>query len=345
MSILNRYEFLYLFDCENGNPNGDPDAGNAPRIDPEDMRGLVSDVALKRRVRNYVQMASGNAMPNAIFIEHGTNLNTKIARAHEQTGGMPTWDSKARKWTPNKKKVMKARWWLCQNFFDVRTFGAVLSTGPNAGQVRGPVQITFARSLDPVLPPDWGITRMAVTDNEIKGANVGSKEFEEWEDQQPEDELRTMGRKNFIFYGLYVAKGFISAHLSDDTDGTGFSKDDLVLLWEALVKMYEHDRSSSKGYMARRGLFVFKHVGTDTTPEQRARQAKLGCAPAQALLDIGKVIDIQKNGEAMKKDSVTTPRKFEHYTVAVHKDRIPNGVELWIWDDTTCGLKKDHPND
>jgi CRISPR-associated protein Csd2 len=344
MSIQNRYEFLYMFDCENGNPNGDPDAGNAPRIDPEDMRGLVSDVALKRRVRNYVQMARENEMPNAIFIEHATNLNTKIARAHEQTGGMPTWDSKAKRWTPNKKKVMKARGWLCQNFFDVRTFGAVLSTGPNAGQVRGPVQISFARSLDPVLPPDWGITRMAVTDNEIKGAGVGSKEFQEWEEQQPEDELRTMGRKNFIFYGLYTAKGFISAHLSDDTNGTGFSEDDLVLLWEALAKMYEHDRSASKGYMAQRGLFVFKHVGTDTKPEQRVRQAKLGCAPAQALLDIGKVIDIQNNKEAMKNDNETTPRRFEHYTVTVNKNRIPNGVELWIWDDTTGRLEKEHPN-
>lgn len=342
MNIQNRYEFLYLFDCENGNPNGDPDAGNAPRIDPQDMRGLVSDVAIKRRVRNYVQTAHGNEMPNAIFIEHATNLNTKIARAHEQTGGMPTWDSRARKWSPNKKKVMEARWWLCQNFFDVRTFGAVLSTGPNAGQVRGPVQITFARSLDPVLPPDWGITRMAVTDNEIKGANVGSKEFEEWEEQQPEDELRTMGRKNFIFYGLYAAKGFISAHLAD---GTGFSEEnDLILLWEAFAKMYDHDRSSSKGYMAQRGLYVFKHVGNDATPpEQRARQAKLGCAPAQALLDIGKVIDIQKNEEAMKRDNETTPRKFGHYTVTVHNNRIPQGIELWSWDDNTSALVRIHP--
>ena len=340
MSIQNRYEFLYLFDCENGNPNGDPDAGNAPRIDPQDMRGLVSDVAIKRRVRNQVQMARGNEMPNAIFIEHATNLNTKIARAHEETGGMPTWDSSTKKWSPNKKKVMEARWWLCQNFFDVRTFGAVLSTGPNAGQVRGPVQITFARSLDPVLPPDWGITRMAVTDNEIKGANVGSKEFEEWEEQQPEDELRTMGRKNFIFYGLYAAKGFISAHLADST---GFSEEnDLVLLWEALSKMYDHDRSASKGFMSRRGLYVFKHVGTDTNQEQRLRQAMLGCAPAQALLDIGKVIDIQKNIKEMEKDSVKTPRRFEHYKVDVNKDKIPVGVELWTWDDITAGLKKIH---
>jgi CRISPR-associated protein Csd2 len=211
--------------------------------------------------------------------------------------------------------------------------------------VRGPVQITFARSLDQVFPPDWGITRMAVTDNEIRGADVGSKEFQEWEEQQPEDELRTMGRKNFIFYGLYAAKGFISAHLSDDANGTGFSENDLVLLWEALAKMYDHDRSSSKGYMARRGLFVFKHVGNDPIAEQRARQAKLGCAPAQMLLDIGKVIDVRKNEETMKKDNETTPREYEHYTVEIFKNRIPKGVELWLWDDTAGGLKKDHPND
>ena len=146
--------------------------------------------------------------------------------------------------------------------------------------------------------------------------DVGSKEFQEWEEPAAGNELRTMGRKNFIFYGLYVAKGFISAHLAD---GTGFSENDLVLLWEALAKMYEHDRSSSKGYMARRGLFVFKHVGTDPTPEQRARQAKLGCAPAQALLDIGKIIAIQKNEEVMKRDNEATPRKFEHYSVTCTK--------------------------
>jgi len=332
MSIQNRYEFLYLFDCENGNPNGDPDAGNAPRIDPEDMRGLVSDVALKRRVRNYVQIAHGNIAPNAIFIEHATNLNRPITKAHEETGGVPEKGA-------SKDKVRLAREWMCKTFYDVRAFGAVMSTGPNAGQVRGPVQFAFARSLDPVLPLDISITRMAVAED-VKGAKT-SQDYLKWENEQEEDKLRTMGRKNLIPYGLYATKGFISAHLAD---GTGFSENDLVLLWEALAKMYEHDRSSSKGYMARRGFYVFKHVGNDATPEQRARQAKLGCAPAQALLDIGKVIDIQKDGGAMEKDSVTTPRKFEHYTVAVHKDRIPNGVELWIWDDATDKLKKEYPN-
>lgn len=334
MNIQNRYEFLYLFDCENGNPNGDPDAGNAPRIDPEDMRGLVSDVALKRRIRNYVQMARGNTSPYAIFIEHATNLNRPIVISHEQTEGGFIPDKPA-----GKTKVKLAREWMCQNFYDVRAFGAVMSTGPNAGQVRGPVQLSFAQSVDPVLPLDISITRMAVTED-VKRAK-SSADYLKWEEEQPEDELRTMGRKNLIPYGFYIAKGFISAHLAD---GTGFSENDLVLLWEALAKMYDHDRSSSKGYMARRGLFIFKHVGTDTKPEQRARQAKLGCAPAQVLLDIGKVLDIQKNKEAMKNDNETTPRRFEHYAVTVHKNRIPNGVELWIWDDTTGGLTKDHPN-
>jgi CRISPR-associated protein Csd2 len=333
MSIQNRYEFLYLFDCENGNPNGDPDAGNAPRIDPEDMRGLVSDVALKRRVRNYVQISQGNVTPNAIFIEHATNLNRPITKAHEETGGVPEKGT-------SKSKVKEARGWMCKTFYDVRTFGAVMSTGPNAGQVRGPVQFSFARSLDPVLPLDISITRMAVAE-EVKGAKT-SDDYLKWENEQDEDKLRTMGRKNLIPYGLYAAKGFVSAHLSDDETGTGFSENDLALLWESLAKMYEHDRSSSKGYMARRGMFIFKHVGNDSNPEQRAKQAKLGCAPAQTLLDIGKVIDIQKNVEEMEKDKVKTPRRFEHYKVDVRKDRIPNGIELWTWDDSTAELKKVH---
>lgn len=329
--IQNRYEFLFLFDCENGNPNGDPDAGNAPRIDPEDMRGLVSDVALKRRVRNYVQFVHANKAPYAIFIEHATNLNRPITKAHEETGGVPEKGA-------NKEKVKMARNWMCKTFYDVRTFGAVMSTGPNAGQVRGPVQFSFARSLDPVLPLDISITRMAVTEDVPKAKT--SEDYKKWEDEQDEDKLRTMGRKNLIPYGLYVAKGFISANLAEET---GFTEDDLSLLWETLANMYDHDRSASKGYMSCRGLYVFKHVGTDTDEEQRKRQAKLGCAPAQALLDIGKVIDIQKDEEKMRKDNAVVPRRFEHYKVSVDKDKIPAGVELWCWDHTIRGLKKEYP--
>lgn len=334
-TIQNRYEFLYLFDCENGNPNGDPDAGNSPRIDPEDMHGLVSDVAVKRRVRNYIQAAFGNVMPNAIFVEHATNLNTKIALAHESHAekngvvpGMPSFDAKDKKWKPSKEKVGAAREWLCNNFFDVRTFGAVMSTGPNAGQVRGPVQVAFSRSVDPILPMDASITRMAVADSEIKGANIGSAEFRAWEDRQPEDELRTMGRKALIPYGLYVAKGFVSANLAA---GTGFSDDDLDHLWQALLNMWDHDRSASKGVMACRGLYVFKHVGTDTDANQRVRQAKLGCAPAHRLLDFSMPSRKLDNAiiEIDHREGLSgSTRSFADYTVTAHRDRLPSGVEL-----------------
>jgi len=309
-AITNRYDFLYLFDCENGNPNGDPDAGNAPRIDPEDMHGLVSDVALKRRVRNYVQSARSNNPPYAIFVQQATNLNTRIMEAHEQTGG---YDEKNR----TREKVLKARDWMCQNFYDVRTFGAVMSTGANAGQVRGPVQFTFARSLHPVLPLDISITRMAVAE-EVKGAK-SSEDYRRWEAEQDEDKLRTMGRKQLIPYGLYVAKGFVNAPLAQQTF---FSEDDLNLLWEALLHMFDHDRSASKGMMSVRKLFIFKHVGTDTDTEQRKRQAMLGCAPAWQLLDLGRIVEVRL------KDESRPPRRFEDYEIIVHRERIPAGVEL-----------------
>ncbi len=309
--ITNRYEFLYLFDCENGNPNGDPDAGNAPRIDPEDLHGLVSDVAIKRRIRNYVQAAKGNQMPYAIFVEHATNLNRPILRAHEEmnTGVDPT-GSKA-----TKANVEQAREWMCRNFYDVRTFGAVMSTGANAGQVRGPVQIAFCRSLDPILPLDLSITRMAVADT-VREAKT-SQDYAEWEAKQPEDKLRTMGRKSLIPYGLYLGKGFISAFLAE---GTGFDEEDLALFWEALLKMFEHDRSASKGLMSvREPIFVFKHVGTDSNEEQRAQQAKLGCAPAHRLFELV---------EVRKRDGVDSPRSFSDYTVTFHQSRLPRGVEV-----------------
>jgi len=309
--IKNRYEFYCLFDCENGNPNGDPDAANAPRIDPEDMYGLVSDVALKRRIRNYIQIAKGNQMPNAIFIEHSTNLNKHIAKAHENTeGGFAKSDKSAK-----KDKVDLARKWMCKNFYDIRTFGAVMSTGANAGQVRGPVQFSFARSLDPVLPLDLSVTRMAVTEK-VKGA-VTSEDYEKWEKEQPEDKLRTMGRKTLIPYGLYAAKGFISSHLANDK---GFSEDDLDLFWEALFNMYEHDRSASKGLMSvREPIIIFKHVGNDSDENQRQQQAKLGCAPAHKLFDLIKV---------EKKVNIESPRKFEDYSIKFEKSKLPSGVQV-----------------
>jgi CRISPR-associated protein Csd2 len=334
-SIQNRYEFLCLFDCENGNPNGDPDAGNAPRIDPQDLRGLVSDVALKRRVRNYIQIARDNTMPNAIFVEHATNLNRPIARAHEETsGGLRDCDKGA-----SKAEVELARRWMCENFYDVRTFGAVMSTGCNAGQVRGPVQFAFARSVDPVLPLDISITRMAVAENVERAKS--SEDYAKWEAEQPEDKLRTMGRKSLIPYGLYLAKGFISAHLAKET---GFSEDDLGLFWEALLKMYEHDRSASKGLMSvREPVIVFQHVGTDTNEVQRAQQAKLGCAPAHKLFDL---VEVQKRTD------VEAPRCFGDYRVIFHKSRLPKGVRVGVvicgdggaavvhWDSPPANLKE-----
>lgn len=314
--IRNRYEFLFLFDCENGNPNGDPDAGNAPRIDPQDMRGLVSDVALKRRIRNWVQAAKGNVAPYAIFVEHGTNLNRPIALAHEETGGMPPFDGNAKKWKTTSAKAKTAGQWMCSQFYDVRAFGAVLSTGPNAGQIRGPVQLTFARSLDPVLPLEVSITRMAVADNAIKGEGKGSADFARWQEEQPEDELRTMGRKSLIPYGLYIGKGFISAHLAD---GTGFSEDDLAVFWAALLGMFEHDRSASKGLMSvREPVFVFKHVGTDSDEAQRAQQARLGCSPAHRLFDLVQV---------RRREGVMAPRQYSDYDVQFDLERLPRGVE------------------
>jgi CRISPR-associated protein Csd2 len=325
-TIKNRYEFLYLFDCERGNPNGDPDAGNAPRIDPEDMHGLVSDVAVKRRVRNYVQTRFDNQAPNAIFVEHATNLNKPITAAHVATGGAPGGGG-------NRTQVSNARTWMCQQFFDVRTFGAVMSTGANAGQVRGPVQVAFARSIDPILPVEAAITRMAVAEK-VAGAKTVA-DFEKWEGEQEEDKLRTMGRKSLISYGLYATKGFVSAHLAQ---GTGFTDDDLEHLWEALANMFDHDRSASKGVMACRDLFVFKHVGTDNgDPAQRVKQAMLGCAPAHHLLDLGRVVEIP----ALKATG-KTPRTYADYEEAmkVHAERVPTGVELWRWNFTQGKLVK-----
>ncbi|MCK9367869.1 MAG: type I-C CRISPR-associated protein Cas7/Csd2 [Metallibacterium scheffleri] len=326
-AIKNRYEFLYLFDCENGNPNGDPDAGNSPRIDPEDMHGLVSDVALKRRVRNFIQTAFDNVAPNAIFVEHASNLNKAITASHVETNGAPGGGG-------NRTQVNRARDWMREQFFDVRAFGAVMSTGANAGQVRGPVQIAFSRSVDPILPMDAAITRMAVAEK-VAGATT-VEDYKKWEDVQEEDKLRTMGRKSLIPYGLYVAKGFVSAHLAKgtgDAEAGAFTDTDLVNLWQALQQMWDHDRSASKGVMACRGLYVFKHVGTDSDESQRVRQAMLGCAPAQRLLDFSTPVRKIDNAivEITHREGLSgSPRTFADYVVTVHRDRLPNGVELIV---------------
>ena len=312
--IQNRYEFLLFFDVKDGNPNGDPDSGNAPRIDPEDGHGLVSDVALKRRIRNYAQATGAS-----IFVQHGTNLNRPIFEAHLQTGGFDG--------TKTKDKVEAARRWMCEKFFDVRTFGAVMSTGANAGQVRGPVQITFARSLEPIFPAEFSITRGAVAED-VKNAKT-LEDYLRWEAGQPEDKLRTMGRKSQVAYGLYMAKGFISAHLAQ---GTGFSQADLKLLVEALLNMFEHDRSASKGHMATRRLYLFKHVGNGDpgNAEQNKRQALLGCAPAHRLLDLGEVVSVRRLDESKP------PRSFADYQIMADPQKLPKGVvmlELDEWNE------------
>lgn len=316
--IKNRYDFLFLLDCENGNPNGDPDMGNSPRIDPQDMHGLISDVALKRRIRNYVQVKYDNQSPFSVFIQHSANLNTMIAKAHEQTeGGLKP---NTEKGGAGKDKVRLARDWMCSNFYDVRAFGAVMSTGPNAGQVRGPVQLTFARSVDPILPLDISITRMAVAEGDSKKCK-SSDDYQAVANAIPEDQLRTMGRKSLIPYGLFVGKGFVSANLAQQT---GFSDKDIELLWDALVNMYEHDRSASKGLMSVRRLYVFKHVGTATN-DQREREAMLGCAPAHKLFDL-----VEKQIQ-----HVEAPRAFTDYEKSLPTKEqlaplLPNGVEVEI---------------
>jgi CRISPR-associated protein Csd2 len=307
--ITNRYEFLLLFDCERGNPNGDPDAGNLPRMDPQDGHGLVSDVALKRRIRNFVQTALGH---NAIFVQHSTNLNRFIMESHEKTTGGYTGDKK-------KAKVDEAATWMCQQFYDVRTFGAVMSTGANAGQVRGPVQIAFSRSVHPILPLDVSITRGAIAED-VKSAK-SSEDYAKAEALIDEDKLRTMGRKTLIPYGLYVAKGFISGSLAQQTK---FSDDDLSLLWRALRNMFDHDRSASKGIMSTRRLIVFKHVG-DTPP-----QSLLGMTHAHRLLDID--TDLLPNNGAIVSirlaDGVKHPRSYEQYRVDVRRQHVPMGIEV-----------------
>lgn len=307
MSIANRYEFMFYVECINGNPNGDPDMGNTPRVDPQDMHGYITDVALKRRIRNYIEIAYKNQDGMDIIMKNATNINRFIALAHEKANKENN--------SKTKDKVYAARDWACANYYDVRTFGAVLSTGPNAGQIRGPVQLTFARSIDPILPLDISITRILVA-SEVKGA-VTSEDYKKWEDEQDESKLRTMGRKQFISYGLYEARGFVSANLAEET---GFDDKDLKVLFEAILNMYEHDRSASKGQMSVISpLIIFRHIGTDTNEEQRSRQAKLGCAPAHKLFELVKVT---------KKDNVEYTRSYNDYNARVKLSSVPSGVEI-----------------
>jgi len=281
-TISNRYEFVLLYDVENGNPNGDPDAGNMPRIDPETGYGIVTDVCIKRKIRNYAELVKGDSAGYRIYIKEGTPLNQNHIEAYVAIGAKS-------KDKVSAAQVSEARKWMCANFFDVRTFGAVMSTGDNCGQVRGPIQINFSRSIDPIVQQEVTITRQTVT---------------KIEDAEKE---RTMGRKHIVPYGLYRAEGYISAKLAnDETKGTGFSEEDLELFWKALEEMFEHDHSAARGKMAARKLYVFKHAD------------ELGNAPSHKLFEMVTV---------EKKESVVIPRKFADYSVKVD-GKTPDGVEL-----------------
>lgn len=277
--LKNRFDFVFVFDVKDGNPNGDPDAGNLPRVDAETGMGLVTDVCLKRKVRNYVQVSKNCAEGYDIFIKEKAVLNTLIDKAHEDEDVKDA-----------KDKTMAARDFMCKKYYDIRTFGAVMSTGKNAGQVRGPIQLTFARSTDPIIASEHSITRMAVAT--------------EKEAEKQSGDNRTMGRKATIPYGLYVGYGFVSANLAKQT---GFSEEDLELFWEALKNMFDVDRSAARGLMSAQKLIVFKH------------DSELGNAPANKLFDLVKI---------EKKDNNDVPRSFFDYNVTIDTEKLPQGVTI-----------------
>lgn len=296
-AIKNRYEFVILFDVENGNPNGDPDAGNMPRIDPESGLGLVTDVCLKRKIRNYVETVKEGEAGYQIYIREDVPLNRSDRKACENLGITETDDKKVTEGLKKLKKNdpdadLKIRDYMCQNFFDIRTFGAVMTTfvkaSLNCGQVRGPVQIGFARSVDPIVSQEVTITRVAITT-----------------EKDAEDKKTEMGRKSIVPYGLYRAEGYVSANLARKV--TGFTEEDLDLLWEAIINMFEHDHSAARGKMAVRELIVFKH------------SKELGDCPAYKLFD---AVDV------FRKADIVYPRNYRDYEVQIHGEQIPDSVEV-----------------
>lgn len=287
MTIQNRYEFVYFFDVTNGNPNGDPDAGNMPRLDPESSRGLVTDVCLKRKIRNYIEITEENQPGYDIYVKEKSILNLQNKKAYDALGIKP----ESKKLPKDEAKARELTQWMCANFFDVRTFGAVMTTEVNSGQVRGPVQIAFAQSIDPIIPLEVSITRMAVTS--------------EKESEKQDGGNRTMGRKHIVPYGLYRVHGFISAKLAERT---GFSDADVEKIWQALANMFEHDRSAARGEMTARKLIVFKH------------ESAMGNAPAHVLFDKVKVSRV--DGEAD-----TPARSYANYQVTIDKN-LPQGVSV-----------------
>lgn len=304
-TIKHRYDFVYLFDVTNGNPNGDPDAGNLPRLDPETNQGLVSDVCLKRKVRNFVALTNGDAPGHEIYVTERAILELQQRRAWNAI--VPNATAKDREKLPkDKQKARELTRWMCANFFDVRTFGAVMSTrGANCGQVRGPVQFAFARSIDPIMPLEISITRMAATteaDAESKG------------------DIRTMGRKHIVPYGLYRAHGYVSACLAGGGKGTGFSEEDLALIWSALEHMFDHDRSAARGEMAARRLILFEH------------ETALGNAAAHRLFERVTVKRVFEGEEyepgAREARHLPPARAYSDYAVHIDGTDLPNGITI-----------------
>ena len=285
--IKNRYEFVLLYDVENGNPNGDPDAGNMPRIDPETGYGIVTDVCLKRKIRNYVELVKQDAPGHKIYVKENIPLNAQHRTAYVANQVEVPKKEDASKVDP--VTLNKLRRWMCDNFYDIRTFGAVMTTGVNCGQVRGPVQINFSRSIDPIVQQEVTITRVTVT-------------------REDEEKKTEMGRKHIVPYALYRVEGYVSAKLANDASkGTGFSEEDIDLLWEALVNMFEHDHSAAHGKMATRKLIIFKH------------DSELGNAPSHKLFETVTVDRLDRS---------SPPRNYTDYVVKIDKDRVPAGVTL-----------------
>lgn len=311
-ALAHRYDFVLLFEVTRGNPNGDPDAGNMPRIDPETNFGLVSDVSLKRKIRNYIEMAHAGEEGRHIYVQEGAILNEKHREAYK---ALRPGDAKAEKEKSLNPKddaeAKKLSDFMCRNFFDVRSFGAVMSTGINCGQVRGPVQMTFAQSIEPIVPQEISITRMAATNEAEK------KQKAEGDDSSDRTDNRTMGRKHIVPYALYRAHGFISAKLAERT---GFDDADLELLMTALETMFEHDHSAARGEMASRKLIVFKH------------DSALGKAPAHALFDrvrVGRNIDgAFRDVDDRGIDNAAPARKFADYLVTIDRANLPDGIEI-----------------
>ncbi len=292
LNTENRQDFVLFFDVQDGNPNGDPDSDNMPRVDPETMQGLVTDVAIKRKVRDWVDALHGNEANYKIYVQSGEALNTKHQRAYDDLGIKSTGTKQ------NIEDVDKTRAWMCQNFYDIRAFGAVMTTGVNCGQVRGPLQMTFARSIDAIVPMEVTITRVAVTKEDDRKVVIGD------DDKKTKGKQSEMGRKSIVPYGLYRAHGFYNPHFADKT---GFSSEDLELFWKALENMWDFDRSAARGMMACRGLYIFSH------------ESKLGDAPAHKLFDL-----ISAN----LRDDVSVPRKFSDYKIDVDKANLPKGITL-----------------